>query len=283
MSKRLPPKLWKEVVQRLANRDGSNCKGCGQPLPQPLDRKDVPRRQWTTINHRDGNKDDYRPENIELMHLSCNISHFHALNRKARAALIMGAQQAPDQASVTGERANTLTSLPGFRIVPAREGDSFSNRKNQECQPVYYREVFKIMLHAAKVGRYHSYDEINDAVAMYVGEVPSTTGRYLNMLKSVVGPLDEVPTKGGKLVLVFRKPYYSLLDIGQLMSCWPPSGIRSVDSETRERILREAEEKYDAVTMAEIDGLLKKHPEKVKRGPPKERTEPLDHGNDDHG
>ena len=285
MSKRLKPKLWEAVADLLFKRDGPLCKyeNCHfktppleQALVQPLRTHAVPQREWTTINHIDGNPDDYREENLNLMHQACNSSYYHDQNRRARLLALLGkqAEEHPPvhplaQASVSREREDSAAPsisvslgsksteelqgmLPKFRVIP-RESDAYSNRKSHECKPIYYERAFAMLTAGAPRGEWPTYDEMNNSLAMQVGEVPQSTGRYLNMLISEVGPFDQIPHPVTNVeIITFRHQEYAYLTPPELMELFPPQGLRMVDPKREKELIDVAERRMKEAPIKQL-------------------------------
>lgn len=296
MPKRVTRKVWLLIVPDLAARDGRKCRYAkcpflGRDLAQPLDSHSVPRREWTSISHDNQNGEDWRMENLSLMHLGCNDSYFHDFNRILRMANITGkpapTQQEiqrvlllPGQPEVAGGERESMEaqsqspespapsnpveelkrSMPRYKIVP-REGDSFSNRKGAECKPLYYMGAYKLVSTNWQQQKLLEYKDMNDALAMQVGMVPKSTTTYLDAIISEVGPFkEETEPDTGKMAIYYRKPEYAYLTPEELYELWPPEGMRMVPEGVRKILLEEAVERMrddpkrnpKAVTLGEL-------------------------------
>jgi hypothetical protein len=264
MTRRINPAAYEALLVALWERQKGVCPYCAKPAVHPQKRLEVAWGERPTVHHTNGNAGDDRYAG-QMLHHACNTAAYREFARVAvrekvlRAYGLLPEAQAQPALQPGGRREResqasvppTLPDLPGVRVVPARESDSYSNRKSQERKPQYFAEAFRVMLacyHGSEEfakGRYFAFDELNDAFAMKVGEVPQTTARYMGMLKSMYGPFDEVEDKQTKkLLLVWRFPYYAYLEVEELLRVWPVDGIQSVKPEVRAALLGEAQARF---------------------------------------
>lgn len=64
------PDEWPEIARRVKERSHWTCDGCGVSLAEPRTRK------WLHVHHRDGNKANSSPSNLQALCLDCHQKEF---------------------------------------------------------------------------------------------------------------------------------------------------------------------------------------------------------------
>lgn len=94
------------------------CGDCGRLVLPPWEATDLPRGERPLVHHRNGDRSDFRIENLELMHFSCHMS---AHSRNGRSAFNRPEVRAKIRAAQMGKpcppktRAKIAASLRGHR------------------------------------------------------------------------------------------------------------------------------------------------------------------------
>ncbi|MDE1854499.1 MAG: hypothetical protein KGI38_12245 [Thaumarchaeota archaeon] len=268
----------------------------GKPIIEPVvwsrlpggERKRLARAEPTLDHVEMLDHDDLKVRGV--VHRACNTAIQKLYDRRARIEKALrdqgltpseGPAAAPSgqakgrekQASVPFPSPASIDELEallpeGVKLSVVRENDSYSNRRNRECEGPFFMEAFREMKRCTEAvgkdgsrGVYHPYDELNDALAAWVGEVPKSTGGYLDLLCSLVGPFKETAkTQGNISVVTWREPHYAMLEVGELYTLWNPAGLKNVHPELKERLLKEATERWEARERALIErfGVLEK-------------------------
>lgn len=262
--------LWEK--QKTACGYGEKCI-VGKPLVDPRQRSSVPWRERPTVHHILGNGKDDRYAGA-LLHHACNTAAYKELvNIAVTRELLRRYGIDPDKGPQTeptgqaGERESSASipiqdtplrelqdKLPGYRLVPIRQGDSYSNRKNREIMGPYFMRVYRLMRECQEEGKWLPFDEVNNFATMKVGGVPQTTARYLQMMCAIDGPMMETEkTKGNISVVTYRKKEYAFLEPHELYSLFPPEGADNVDEEMRASLIKKATDAFMARENAEIE------------------------------
>ena len=97
MGRRIGKRLGDWLEDRVRARDGNNCAACGKPFSQRVYARS---QTWDHIN---GDKNDHRLENLQLMHRGCNASKGNLMRADAEreSRFGLGAQTETEKRSST--------------------------------------------------------------------------------------------------------------------------------------------------------------------------------------
>lgn len=176
-------RLW--IYRYLVQRDGDICRLCGKPPKQPF---------TLDIDHKDNDKTNDDPNNLQLAHPICN--------KKKEIELGRTREKKVTEVSIEGS--------PATRIVKDTVDYSSGSpemRVNSFCEIEYRRWLIqKIGFEGSIVKK----DAIN-AGAEHVGCSPMTTARYTEKLTSEKGPLAIVTDFAGNTLLIFKEEITNVL------------------------------------------------------------------------
>jgi len=179
------------IYRYLCLRDGEKCAACGI-TPEELKKLDhnPTTRNTLDIDHIDNNRQNNAESNFQLLCRTCNVAKENK-SRRGRAKL--------PSVSCVCECADTRVMK---EAIPYAEA-SPEMRANAQYEISFRTWVLNYIREHGHIGKV---DAIN-AGAELCGCNPSTSGRYLAKLTSLVGPLRESKDRTGAMVITYKAEY----------------------------------------------------------------------------
>lgn len=176
------------IYRYLVLRDGEKCAACGT-TPEELDHNPTTRNRLE-IDHVDNNPHNNVESNLRLLCPSCNTSKENT-RRRGRAKL---------------PSVSCVCACAETRVM--KEAIPYAEASAEMRANAQYETSFRTWLldYVKQHGHIGKVDAIN-AGAELCGCNPSTSGRYLAKLTSLVGPLREFKDRTGAIVISYKPEY----------------------------------------------------------------------------
>jgi len=191
--------VWKRFLRA---RDGALCHVCRKSEHELLELQ---------IDHMNGDPNDWREENLQLLCASCNTSEYrrrekellHEAYRVGRVSVSENLRLEREAVEVR-ERGVDF----GLSLVSA----SAELKVNRDKEPWFRREVLWKVGHDGFLTVDAALHEISEIVALS----PVTARRYLKKMTSAAGPLIVEETPSGGRLLKLRPEYWKLETTSQV-------------------------------------------------------------------
>lgn len=182
MPKRLPPTLHARVYEKLVLLHGASCQSCGASEP-PLGRLD--------IDHRDNDRTNYDPENLQLLCRTCNV-------KKQRNKEI--ARRFPELEAWTRNSPSVCATEQVRRDIGDSEDGGPIWRANCRMEPSFRQFILEMLNDRAAIQQRKAIF----AGAEHSGCSPETARRYLGKMTSDRGPCMIAKDQFGRSLIMMR-------------------------------------------------------------------------------